>query len=114
MDAAATLAIGGLVTALAQVGKWMGLRDQYGPLALVLLSASATALWVYSKGTYDRTLLFDVVTGAASVMLTSAGIFGFTRSLPAAVTEGSRNSTIPGAGQNPTTKPSDSTLERRG
>lgn len=114
MDAAATVAIGGLVAALAQVAKWMGLRDSYGPAALIVLSAGSVALWVYSKGVYSRELLFDYVVGATSVMLTSAGIFGFTRSMPAAVTEGSRNSSIPGAGQSATLKPSDNVEERRG
>lgn len=114
MDAGAAIAVGGLVAALAQVLKWAGLRDTLGPLALIVLSASSVSLWVYSKGAYDRTLLFDYVVAATNVMLTSAGIFGFTRSLPAAVTEGSRNSPIPGAGQSPTTKPADVQTERRG
>lgn len=114
MDAGAAIAIGGLVAALAQVTKWAGLRDTWGPLVLIFLSAASVTLWVYSKGVYDRTLLFDYVVGAANVMLTSAGIFGFTRSLPAAVTEGSRNSSIPGAGQSLTSKPNDSQEERRG
>lgn len=111
MDSAAALAVGALVAAVAQVLKWAGLKDTYGPIALIVLSAASVALWVYSKGVYDRTFLFDYVVGAANVMLASAGVFGFTRSLPAAVTEGSRNSSIPGAGQSPTSKPD--AIERR-
>lgn len=111
MDAGAAIAIGGLVAALAQVAKWAGLKDVHGPFALIALSTIATTLWVYSKGRYSRELLFDFVTGAANVMLTSAGIFGFTRSMPAAVTDGNRNSMLPGAGQSATQKPD--TVERR-
>lgn len=105
IDAAAAIAIGGLVTALVQMAKWSGMGDKYGPLAIAASSLGATVLWVYSKGAYDRSLLFDFAAGWANIMLTSAGIFGFTRSLPAAVSEGSRNSVIPGAGQNVTEKP---------
>lgn len=112
MDAAAAIAIGGLVTALAQVAKWAGLKDSQGPLAIVVLSALATGLWVYSKGRYSRDLLFDIVTGGANVMLTSAGIFGFTRSIPASVITGNPTSSIPGAGQSATQKPT-GPVERR-
>lgn len=111
MDAAAAVTVGALVAGIAQVLKWAKLPDHYGPLALIVLSAAGTGLWVYSKGQYSRDLLFDIVMAATNVMLASAGIFGFTRSLPAAVITGNPTSSIPGAGQSATQKPNG--FERR-
>lgn len=105
MDAQAVIAVSAAVVALTSLFKWAGLRDTWGPVAVLLLSLAGVVLWVYSKGAYSRELLFDLFAGWIATATSAAGVFGFTRSAPAAVTVGSRNSVIPGAAQNPTEKP---------
>lgn len=116
MNLEQSLVVAGAVVALTQLIKWTGLmKDSYGPLAIMVLSLFGVAIWGYSKGpTWERGLLFDYFTGWIAVATSSAGVFGFTRSAPAAVTTGSRNSSIPGAGQSVTEKMNgDVNTERR-
>jgi len=113
MDSGAAIVVAGAVVALTSLIKWAGLRDTWGPAAIMVLSLLGVGLWGYSQGpTYQRELLFDYFTGWISVATSAAGVFGFTRSIPGAVVTGSPRSVIPGAAQNPTQKP-DHFPERR-
>ncbi len=115
MDASAIVSVSAAVVALTTLVKWAGVKDTWGAWAIIELSMLGVGVWAYSKGpAFDRGLVFDYFSGWIAVATSAAGVFGFTRSMPAAVTEGSRNSTLPGAAQNPTIKPSDTTEERRG
>lgn len=114
MNADQTIAVAAAVVALTTLVKWMGMNDKYGSFAIMGLSLLGVAMWGYSKGpTWERGLLFDYFVGFIAVATQAAGVFGFTRSLPQAVTAGSnRNIDIPGAGQHPTSNMTDN-LERR-
>lgn len=111
MDAQAVISVSAAVVALTQLAKWARLPDVFGPLAVMLLSALGVAMWGYSVGTFERAQLFAYFAGWIAVSTSAAGVFGFTRSLPGAVTDGNRNSVIPGAAQSATSKPD--TIERR-
>jgi hypothetical protein len=102
------------VVTLTTLVKWMGMPDKYGPFAILGLSLLGVGMWGYSQGpAWERSLLFGYFAGWISVATSAAGVFGFTRSVPQAVTAGStRNMEIPGAGQHPTSNITDN-VERR-
>lgn len=111
MDGQAILTVAAAVVGLTQIIKWGGLPDRWGPIAVLLLAVIGVAFWGYSAGTFERAKAFEYFAGWIAVATSAAGVFGFTRSIPAAVTDGNRNSVIPGAAQSPTSKPQQS--ERR-
>jgi hypothetical protein len=115
VDAQQAVVVAGAVVTLTTLVKWMGMQDRYGPLAIIGLSLLGVGIWGYSKGpAWERGLLFDYFVGWLSVATSAAGVFGFTRSVPQAITAGSqRNSDVPGAGQHPTTNMSDVVEHRR-
>lgn len=86
MDAEAIVAVSAAVVALVQLVKWAGLPDQRGPIAVLVLAAIGVAVWGWSRGTFERTQAFGYFAGWLAVAMSAAGIFGFTRSGPAAVT----------------------------
>lgn len=113
MDGEAIVSISAAVVALTTLVKWAGLKDTFGAWAVLVLSAFGVAFWGWSEGTFERTQAFQYFAGWIAVATSAAGVFGFSRSLPAAITDGSRNSSIPGAAQHPTEKPDSETIERR-
>jgi hypothetical protein len=113
MPSDATVAVSTAVVALTMLVKWAGLKDSYGPLAVLALSAFGVAFWGWSKGVMTQTMAFDYFVGWIAVATSAAGVFGFTRSIPASVTTGSPRSVIPGAAQNPTEKANMDIVERR-
>jgi hypothetical protein len=88
--------------AFTQIIKWAGLPDKRGPLAVIILSVLGVIFWGWSTNTLSRVSAFSFFAGATLVMTSAAGVFGFTRSLPEAVT--STTNPPPGAGSNPTAK----------
>jgi hypothetical protein len=91
------------VVALTQLFKWFGLvPDTKGPLSVLGLSALGVLLWAISQETaaLNRQNAFDLFTGFALVATSAAGVFGFTRAAPEAVT--ATTQPPPGAGSNPT------------
>lgn len=103
MDAQSILVVSGAVVILTQIIKWAGLPDKRGPLAVLATSALGTGLWGWSKGDFARATAFQYFAGWLSVALNAAGVFGFTRAMPEAVS----NFTPPpgsGAGSSPTIK----------
>lgn len=113
MGAEAVISVSAAVVALTSLIKWAGLRDTLGPIAVLILSAAGVAFWGYSEGTYERAKAFQYFAGWIAVATSAAGVYGFTRSMPAAVTDGDRNSRLPGAFQNPTPKPNVDQPDRR-
>lgn len=105
MDGQAIIAVSAAVVALTSLVKWAGLNDHYGPIIVLILSAVGVGMWGYTEGTYERTKAFEYFAGWIAVATSAAGVYGFTRSSPAAVTVASPRSPIPGAFQNPTEKP---------
>ena len=89
------------VVAMTQLVKWMGLPDKRGPFVVVLLAALGVGLFGWSQGAISRSSSFNYAAAGIMVATSAAGVFGFTRALPEAVTKTS--SPPPGAGANPTT-----------
>jgi hypothetical protein len=103
MDAKAVLVISGAVVLLVQLVKWGGLPDSRGPWAVLACSLLGVLFWGWSRGDMARATAFDYFAGFVSVAAAAAGVFGFTRAMPQAVTATSEPPS--GAGSNPTAKP---------
>lgn len=104
MNGEAIVSVSAAVVALVQLVKWAGLKDSYGPLAVLLLALGGVAFWGWSDGEFTRQTAFGYFAGWIAVSTSAAGVFGFTRAGAGAVT----NMTAPpasGAGSNPTLKP---------
>jgi hypothetical protein len=102
MDAQAIAVVSGSVVALTQLVKWMGLDDRRGPFAVLALSGLGTIIWAISREVpFVRTELFTFFTGWIMVSLAAAGVFGFTRAMPEAVTR-TKTPPLGGAGSSPT------------
>jgi len=97
MTGEAIISISAAVVALTQLIKWAGLKDTYGPLAVLVLSLVGVLFWGWSVGTFVRAQAWIAVSTSA------AGVFGFTRAGSEAV---SRLKPPPsgGAGGSPTLK----------
>lgn len=102
MDATAIATVTIPVVAFTQIIKWAGLPDKRGPLAVIILSALGVLFWGWSTNTLSRVSAFSFFAGATLVMTSAAGVFGFTRALPEAVT--STSAPPAGAGASPTAK----------
>jgi len=103
MNAEAIIAISASIVALTQLVKWAGLRDHYGPIMVLLLSAFGTVFWGWAEGEMTRMNAFSYFAGWVAVSLNAAGVYGFTRASADAV---ARMTPPPGsgAGSEPTIK----------
>jgi hypothetical protein len=101
MDATAIATVTIPTVAFTQIIKWAGLPDRRGPLVVIILSSLFTLFWGWSTNSLSRVSAFSFVSGAVIVMMSAAGVFGFTRSMPEAVT--STTNPPSGAGASPTT-----------
>ncbi len=103
MTGEAIISISAAVVALTQLIKWAGLKDTYGPLAVLVLSLVGVLFWGWSVGTFVRAQAFGYFAGWIAVSTSAAGVFGFTRAGSEAV---SRLKPPPsgGAGGSPTLK----------
>lgn len=103
LDPSSIAAIVIAVTGLTQLVKWMGLPDTRGPLAVLGIAFLGIMLWGWSKGALARESAFDFFSGWILVATSSAGVFGFTRAVPSAVTA-AKAPPGGGAGSSPTAK----------
>jgi hypothetical protein len=104
MNGEAIVSISAAVVALTQLVKWAGLKDNYGPLAVMVLSLIGTIFWSWSVGTFVRTEAFSYFSGWIAVTTSAAGVFGFTRAANTAVSSMKAPPTD-GAGSSYTEKP---------
>jgi hypothetical protein len=98
-----TVTASGLVVACVQVAKWSGVSDKRGPLFVVGFSLLITVFLAWTRGNFGRTTAFDYFAVFVNILLAAAGVFGFTRAAPGAVS----SFTPPpggGAGSSPTVK----------
>ena len=104
MNGEAIISISAAVVALVQLVKWAGVKDNYGPFAVLLLSLFGVIFWGWSVGTVTRAEAFSYFAGWIAVSTSAAGVFGFTRASGEAV---SRMTSPPSgsAGASPTIKP---------
>ena len=103
MGGEAIISVSAAVVALTQLVKWAGIRDHYGPIAVILLSVVGVVFWGWSQGDMSRASAFNYFAGWIAVTTSAAGVFGFTR----ASGEGLARMTAPptsGAGSSPTVK----------
>lgn len=111
MSSEGIIAVSAAVVALVQLWKWAGLRDSWGPLAVIALSVVGVLIWLVSGDSWPpaRTDIWPIFSGIVAVTLSSAGVFGFTRATAAAVTS-AKAPPADGAGSSATVKADDSTL----
>lgn len=101
MSGQAIVAVSASVVALTQLLKWGKIvSDQRGPLVVLVLALFGVGFWGWTTGDISRATAFGYFAGWISVATSAAGIYGFTRSGPEAITA---TSTPPaGAGASPT------------
>lgn len=85
MNTTDALTVAALVVAMTQFAKWSGVPDRRGPLAVILLSLIGVAAWAWSRDAFTRAATFDLLSGFINVALAAAGVYGFTRAAPQAV-----------------------------
>lgn len=104
MQADSIVAISAAVVALVQLVKWSGLKDSYGPIAVIGFSGIGVALWLFGAEQWPpaRTDTWPIFAGWVAVALSAAGVFGFTRASVSAVTS-AKNPPGGGAGSSATT-----------
>lgn len=90
MDAQDVLTIGATAALLVQFAKWaLAKRDpegSHGPLLSIVVSALGVAVWALSRPVLPvRTDAWALFAGWAAVLATSAGVYGFVRTLGATV-----------------------------
>lgn len=95
--------VSGLVVALTQVAKWSGVPDRRGPLVVLALSLSVTVFLAWTQSNFTRKTALDYFAVFVNVLLASAGVFGFTRAAPEAVSSFAPPPNS-GAGSSTTTK----------
>jgi peptidoglycan/LPS O-acetylase OafA/YrhL len=88
VNADAVVAVSAAVVALTQLSKWAGLRDSYGPIAVILISGVGVLVWLVGGEQWPpaRTDIWPIFSGWIAVTLSAAGVFGFTRAAAGAVT----------------------------
>lgn len=102
MNGEAIISVSAAVVALVQLVKWAGVRDHYGPIAVMVLSVIGIVFWGWSQGDLSRQSAFAYFAGWIAVTTSAAGVFGFTRASGDAV---ARMTGPPaGAGASPTVK----------
>lgn len=88
MESEAVISVSAAVVTLVTLLKWAGVKDRYGPLAVLAGSLLGVALWGYSSDTpFNQTQIFSYFTGLLAVMTSAAGIYGFTRATGTALTQ---------------------------
>jgi hypothetical protein len=100
MNGEAIISVSAAVVAMVQLIKWAGLRDNYGPIAVLALSLEGVAFWGWSGGEFTRQAAFTYFAGWIAVSTSAAGVYGFSRASGEALTK----MTAPpsGAGASPT------------
>lgn len=89
MDVQAAAAIAVPVVALVQFIKWSGVPSRYGPLLVLALAAVGVGLYRLSVGgPLSAADVWPLFVGWITVAVSAAGVFGFTRALPDAITAG--------------------------
>jgi hypothetical protein len=86
MDGEAIIAVSAAVVTLTQLVKWAGLKDSYGPIAVMVFALVGVTFWGWSRGTFERAVAFEYFAGWLAVATSAAGVFGFTRAATTAVT----------------------------
>jgi hypothetical protein len=105
VSAEAIVTVSAVVVTLVQLAKWAGLREVYGPAAVLGFSFFGVVIWVLSEGSWPpgRTDAWPIFAGFIAVATSAAGVFGFTRAAAGAVTRAMPPPV--GAGEQPVSQP---------
>jgi hypothetical protein len=103
MNAESIVAVSAAVLTMTQLGKWAGLPDKFGPLAVMVFAAFGVALWGWSADGVTRVTAFSYFVGWLAVTLAASGTYGFSRASGTALTRLTAPSST-GAGSEPTVK----------
>lgn len=104
MSGQAIVTVSAAVVALTQLLKFAGvINDRRGPLGVLVLALGGVAFWGWTTGDFGRATAFAYFAGWIAVATSAAGVFGFTRAAPEAVTGTKSPPAPPGAGANVTT-----------
>lgn len=104
MSGQAIMAVSASVVTLTQLLKWGKIvSDQRGPLVVIILAMFGVMFWGWTTGDITRATAFGYFAGWIAVATSAAGVYGFTRSGPEAITSTSTPPTGAGASvTNPT------------
>jgi hypothetical protein len=90
LTAESVVTVAAAITALVQILKWGGLPDGRAPWAVLGLSLLGVLMYQLSFAPNDhifaRQDIWPIFAAWIAVALSSAGVYGFTRSLPTALT----------------------------
>ena len=80
MPSETVIAVAGSVTALAQLFKFWGVPDRYGPYVVLGLSLLGVIIWAASQPEpFSRLQLWQYFAAVVNVMISAAGVYGFAR-----------------------------------
>jgi hypothetical protein len=101
MSGQAIVTVSAAVVALTQLLKFANvINDKRGPLGVLFLALLGVVFWAWTTGDFSRATAFAYFAGWIAVATSAAGVFGFTRAMPEAVT--ATKTPPPGAGASPT------------
>jgi len=103
MTSQAIVTISAAVLACTQLLKWAGVRDNYGPIAVLAISLFGVVFWGWSNAAITRSSAFDYFAGWVAVSTSAAGVYGFSRASGTALTKLTAPPST-GAGSEPTIK----------
>ena len=84
MPSETVIAVAGSVTALAQLFKFWGVPDKYGPYVVLGLSLLGVVIWAVSQPEpLNRLQLWQYFASVVNVMVSAAGVYGFARATSA-------------------------------
>ena len=80
MPSETVIAVAGSVTALAQLCKFWGVPNRYGPYIVFGLSLLGVVIWGASQpAPFSRLQLWQYFAAVVNVMISAAGVYGFAR-----------------------------------
>lgn len=101
MSGQAIITVSAAVVALTQLLKFANvINDRRGPIGVLVLALAGVAFWGWTTGDFSRATAFAYFAGWIAVATSAAGVFGFTRAAPEAVTGTKSPPAPPGAGSN--------------
>lgn len=101
MSGQAIITVSAAVVALTSLLKWTKIvSDKRGPIMVLVWAVIGVAFWGWTTGDFGRATAFAYFAGWIAVATSAAGVYGFTRSGPEAIT--ATTSPPAGAGASPT------------
>jgi hypothetical protein len=90
MDAEAMAGVTTAIVTLTQLTKWFGMPTRFAPVLVMGLSLLGCAFWGWTHANLNRETAWEYFVGWIMVSVSSAGVWGFTRSTADALTSGTK------------------------